>query len=281
MNTVQRLNEDIRYALDCFSYRIFQKRSHRPARILVGGTPKTGTTWMRRMITSIPGYRYAGNFHADVQKYRHLKPGDVVHSHDRYTTELAEILDANHIKAIITFRDPRDQIISRVFHILRDSEHRWHQRLAAMSMDAALMICIEGQDTLPGTLSLVEISHSWMNSGPNAMCIRYEDLLHDGYSQFQNVLRFLDINVSNALLKDIVERNRFARLAAGRRIWRTNLRSDSGNVNSHFRKGVVGDWQNYFKPEHVAKFKKLLGNRLIELGYEKDLDWSNAQAVSS
>jgi hypothetical protein len=278
---VQRVSEDGRYALDCLSYRIFQGRNHRPVRILVGGTPKTGTTWMMRMITSIPGYRSVGNFHGDVQRYRHLTLGEVVHAHDRFTPELAQILESNHIKAIITFRDPRDQVISRVFHIRRDTTHRWHQSLSAMSMDEALMVCIEGQGTLPSTRSLVDVSYSWMEAASNSMCVRYEDMLQDNFAQFQNVLAFLDIQLPNALLNDIVQRNRFARLAVGRRFWKTKRGSDSGNTDSHFRKGMAGDWHNYFKPEHVAKFKELLGDRLIDLGYERDLHWSNTSFLTS
>lgn len=40
-----------------------------------------------------------------------------------------------------------------------------------------------------------------------------------------------------------------------------------------FRKGVMGDWRNYFTPEHKRAFKEVAGQLLIELGYEKDLDW--------
>jgi hypothetical protein len=199
-----------------------------------------------------------------------------VHAHDRYTPELAEILESHHIRAIITFRDPRDQVISRVFHILRDTNHRWHQPLSAMTIDEALMVCIEGQGTLPSTRSLVDVSYSWMEAGTTAMCVRYEDMLEDNLAQFQNVLAFLEIQLPKALLKEIVERNRFARLAVGRRFWKKKAESETGNTDSHFRKGVAGDWHNYFKPEHVAKFKELLGDRLIDLGYERNLDWNNA-----
>lgn len=276
MEIGHRLIEDSRYVLDCLSYRIFQGRNYRPIRILVNGTQRTGTTWMLRMITSIPGYRTVGDFHGDVQKYQDLKPGDVVHGHDRFTPELARILGSNRIKAIVTFRDPRDQVISRLFHILGVEEHRWRQQLSAMSVDEALMTCIEGQGTLPSTRSVIGISQSWIKAGSYSKCIRYEDLLYDTYGQFQNVLDFLEIRLSNALLRDIVERNRFARLAAGRRFWKTNIiRQGSGNTKSHFRKGVAGDWQNYFKPEHVTKFKELVGDLLIELGYERNLNWEN------
>lgn len=272
---VQRLIDEGHYVLECWSYRLREMRGHLPSRILVGGTPKTGTTWMRRMITSIPGYRNKGNFHGDIEQYRHLALGDVVHAHDRFTPELSEILTANQIKSVITFRDPRDQVISRVFHILRDLKHPWNRDLSAMSMDDALMLCIRGQGTLPSSRSAVGVSYSWMKVESGALCVKYEDLLADTRAQLQKVLQFLQIRLPDALVQDIVERNHFARLAAGRRFWKTIRTVGSGNVDSHFRKGVAGDWHNYFKPEHVATFKELLGDRLIEMGYETDLQWSN------
>jgi hypothetical protein len=40
-----------------------------------------------------------------------------------------------------------------------------------------------------------------------------------------------------------------------------------------FRKGTIGDWRNHFEPEHKTAFRELAGQALIELGYEKDMDW--------
>jgi hypothetical protein len=39
------------------------------------------------------------------------------------------------------------------------------------------------------------------------------------------------------------------------------------------RKGIVGDWRNHFTPKVKERAKELIGEALIELGYEKDLDW--------
>ncbi|MFH0882570.1 MAG: sulfotransferase domain-containing protein [bacterium] len=40
-----------------------------------------------------------------------------------------------------------------------------------------------------------------------------------------------------------------------------------------FRKGIVGDWQNYWNEEHKAIFKEKVGDVLIRLGYENDSNW--------
>jgi len=41
----------------------------------------------------------------------------------------------------------------------------------------------------------------------------------------------------------------------------------------HLRKGKVGDWKNFFTEKHKEIFKEIAGKTLIELGYEKNLDW--------
>lgn len=40
-----------------------------------------------------------------------------------------------------------------------------------------------------------------------------------------------------------------------------------------FRKGIVGDWKNFFKPYHVFIVKQYVGDILIKEGYEKDRNW--------
>lgn len=40
-----------------------------------------------------------------------------------------------------------------------------------------------------------------------------------------------------------------------------------------FRKGQIGSWKEDFKPKHVEQFKKIAGQLLIDLGYEKDFNW--------
>lgn len=42
---------------------------------------------------------------------------------------------------------------------------------------------------------------------------------------------------------------------------------------NHVRKGKTGDWKAHFSVEHKYIFKKLAGDALISLGYEKDMDW--------
>ena len=64
----------------------------------------------------------------------------------------------------------------------------------------------------------------------------------------------------------IIHRNRFESKAKGRK-------PGVENKNSHYRKGVAGDWRHHFNNEIKEKFKYLYGNLLIKLGYENDFNW--------
>ena len=40
-----------------------------------------------------------------------------------------------------------------------------------------------------------------------------------------------------------------------------------------FRRGKIGGWREEFSPENISIFKKVAGDLLIHLGYEKNFDW--------
>lgn len=264
--------EEFQYGWTRLKYQLTSGQSTY-AKVLVNGSPKSGTTWMLKMIASIPGYREMGNFDGVFEKYHTVRPGDVVHGHDWYVPELKQILLEEGIKVILMIRDPRDQLVSRMFHIKRSPVHGWHERMKGLSNDEALMMCIEGREGgLPGTDRMIKLAQTWMDGKADALFIKYEELLADPLPYFKQVLTHLGIPDKNNLAEMIVEHNRFERLSAGKRIWQTR-KPGQEKKDSHFRKGITGDWKNYLTEAHIKRFKEVAGQQLIELGYEKDLNW--------
>lgn len=268
-------SEEIKYNWVYYRHQLNNGAVDQNAKVLVNGSPKTGTTWMYKMISSLPGYLHIGNFNGHIKKYDEVQAGNVVHGHDPFSEELHNILLQNQIRTILMIRDPRDQLISRMFHVKRSQNHLWHERIQKMSLDDLLMLCIEGRDDLPGTDSMINLTLSWLIHDSGALAMKYETLLADPVPNFAKVLRHIGIHKNvDSLAGVIVERNRFERLSMGKRIWENGRKPGQENNNSHFRKGITGDWKNYMKPAHIQKFKEIAGHQLIELGYEKDLNWS-------
>jgi hypothetical protein len=67
-------------------------------------------------------------------------------------------------------------------------------------------------------------------------------------------------------LLGIVHAHDFKRLSGGRR-------EGEEDVTSHYRKGIVGDWQRAFTPRVKERFKELYGPLLGQLGYAAHSDW--------
>ncbi|RME42934.1 MAG: hypothetical protein D6791_16645 [Chloroflexi bacterium] len=267
------LAEELLYLAVCAEYRALDGWQAPRQKVLVNSSPKTGTTWVVRLLSSLPGYRRIGNFQGDLSRYHTVLPGDVVHGHDWYTPELGAILRSNHIKVIVTLRDPRDQTVSRMFHLRRDPNTPWYEKMNSLDDYEALMACIEGRPGLPSALDRIKLTQSWLQSDADVLCVRYEDMVADTAAILKQMLVFLGIRAQDRLVQAIVTRNRFERLTIGRRIWRPARQPGQENGGSHFRKGIVGDWKNYFHEAHVERFKQVAGEALIELGYERDLDW--------
>ena len=43
--------------------------------------------------------------------------------------------------------------------------------------------------------------------------------------------------------------------------------------NRTFRLGQIGAWRYEFNAQQKALFKEIAGQLVVDLGYEKDLDW--------
>ena len=75
-------------------------------------------------------------------------------------------------------------------------------------------------------------------------------------------------------VNEIVGNHSFARVA-GRNVGEENTRS-------FMRKGVVGDWKNYFDLNARERFHTYAGDALMKLGYKTSQDWiSNNSGIDS
>jgi hypothetical protein len=102
--------------------------------------------------------------------------------------------------------------------------------------------------------------------GDNYAEVRYEDLLERPHREVQKLLRFLGADSTEGVVRECVEAASFERLSEGRE-------RGQEDTSSFYRKGVSGDWKNHFTERDKRIFKDEAGKLLIELGYERDLDW--------
>lgn len=273
-HSVALAREAVTYHLACWQHRLAPRPADAASLILVNGSPKSGTTWMVKLLASLPGYRAVGNFQGVLERYRSAPPRSVVHGHDPFDAEMAALRrELPSMRVVLMLRDPRDQLVSRVYHIRRDPGHVWHEAFQQMSDEEAMVACIEGRDGLPSAATMVALPQGWLESGTPLVALRYEALLAEPERELGRVLAHVGVVASPRLIRTIVARNRFERLSAGRRFWQSGRPRGSEDPSSHYRKGIAGDWRNHFTPDVVRRFKAALGPTLVEMGYERDLEW--------
>jgi hypothetical protein len=168
-------------------------------------------------------------------------------------------------------RDPRDMIISGYFYHLWCSEewvHRKKPRFNNRSYQEVLN-SLSKEEGIAMEISrckrAINNMVSWDYFNPNIVEIKLEDL-NDEKGVFTKIFQkygFDEEQLEKAL--SIVERLGFEKIAGRKK--------GEEDQKSHFRKGVSGDWKNYFTPEHKKLFKEMYPEAVVKLGYEKDDNW--------
>lgn len=162
------------------------------------------------------------------------------------------------------FRDPRDVVVSHVFYVTEmESKHVHHAYYQSLpDFDSRLTVSILGRPD-----SNIEFSNiaerfkpylDWLNH-KEILSIHFEDLIHNRAETLTRIMNhFLDkvpLHTSGNLILDSLES------------------SINPTKSPTFRSGKTGEWKKYFNDEHKEFFKKVAGELLIKLGYEKDSEW--------
>ena len=178
-----------------------------------------------------------------------------------------------HYKAFFVMRDPRDLVISRYFSIryshnlINESIKKERIFLNNASMEEGLNYFIEAIENKHAELYSALLSWPGSIDNPRIMICKFEDLIGtDRLESFKRIFDHCEISIPGSTLKRILEKYSFEELSQGRK-------QGEADPKSHYRKGIAGDWQNYFDDNHKKLFKRVAGNLLIELGYEKNDDW--------
>lgn len=176
-------------------------------------------------------------------------------------------------KAFFVMRDPRDIVISWYF-----STKYSHRKYPAIKKQRKILQTMNDEEAIfylckkvfRRKLPVYMAMHNWYlhrKENENIIVLRYEELIGEKkIDTFIRLMAHLDMTVSEKNIEHLIEKYSFERFSKGRA-------AGVENIKSHYRKGVSGDWKNYFSEEHKKIFKEENGQLLIDLNYEKDLDW--------
>jgi hypothetical protein len=173
-------------------------------------------------------------------------------------------------KAFFVMRDPRDIAVSWYFSMRyshapmgKIPEHR--EELNRRPITEGILYTIEHLHNV----GLFAALQSWVDAprrDENIMLLRFEDMTApDNLNGFKEFFFHLDTRMPEVMLCQLLQDYSFERLAGRKRGEEDKL--------AHYRKGIHGDWRNYFDDTIIAEFKDRTGDLVIRLGYEEDVNW--------
>lgn len=164
-----------------------------------------------------------------------------------------------HAKFIHVIRDGRDVAVSGWHHLRRTSTgsagNALDKRMAFR--DYALMAAQVWRDTIARSRAAAALMPG------RYFEVRYEDLQEHPDAALDAMLRFLDVSNDPALRATCIAESSFAAVTGGRA-------AGQEEAKAFLRKGVSGDWRNWFDPELNAAFVSIAGSLLTGLGYQAE-----------
>jgi hypothetical protein len=175
-------------------------------------------------------------------------------------------------------RDGRDVALSGVFHWLQ----RVHADVPATPFQKARAAAFAGGGKSSWAESrffedkeIEEWARTWVEPiqafhvgerREGMHIVRYEDMISEVASALRSVLEYFNCSTRDGIVQHCVAAGSFSAMSGGR------ARGEAV-AGAHVRKGVSGDWCNFFTRRDAEIFQHIAGELLLALGYESDPDW--------
>lgn len=166
----------------------------------------------------------------------------------------------NDYRAFFVTRDPRDILVSWYFStkFSHGKDGYINQYISDLqkidSVEEGLIYSIQALDDF-GLWRTMKNWHSQANTDKEII-VRFEDLTGgEQVKHWQSLFEFLDIEIRSSSLESILSQYNFE-------YWSKGRKQGEEDKASHMRKGISGDWKNYFTPPVKIKFKEIINYRL-------------------
>lgn len=268
------------------------------------GHHKSASTWLSdisRELCAATGLGYAHvtnprQFGGDLRAFCSRKDLDFL-TYSNANRRFVSTLD--NFRAFHVIRDPRDIVVSSYFsHLHSHPTTNWPElvehRSQLQNVDKARGLYL----VIDFLQDVMEDLATWDYADPRVLELKMEDVVRAPEESLVGAFAFLGLvdearvglpaaltaavssvkrrrsslipfrisPVPASVLIDTLRRNAFSVKAEGRV-------AGVENVTSHYRKGIPGDWINYFETGHKEYFKARYADLLVKLGYESDDDW--------
>ena len=239
--------------------------------------PKSGGTWLGQLVSNYLKIPFPRNKFPVLRK-------SMYHSHYLPKTRILK-----NKKILYLVRDGRDVIVSLYYHqLLWNNKNKLNPKNVIYHRSRVPFDNYENVkenmakfieytfEVKPSKLqhytymgNWYDYNKSWLlekNHSNNIYIVKYEDLLDFPQQTLKTMFQqFFNDEVDENHLQHVIYKFSFEN--------QTKRKKGEENKSSFLRKGIKGDWKNYFGEQEKELFKKYTKNLLIELNYEKDNNW--------
>ena len=255
--------------------------------------PRSGSTWTQHIIRllrnggrddyknlddAIPLLDSLGTDRGKVLKLNptaaeELASPRAMRSHLPYVKIPGGIPHTMKAKYIYIARNPKDVCVS-YWHFHQTQLTKLADESSIISWDSYLEDFLDGK-------SAASIYGSWLKhvlgwwaqrKGPNILFLKYEDMKKEPHKYVHIIAQFMEVKeITQELVDTVVEQSSFQQMLVNPTA--NNRIKERANIGLTFlRKGIVGDWRNYFTEKQNTEFERKYGMALREHGLQFDYD---------
>ena len=246
--------------------------------IFITSLPKSGSTWLSNMCADLDGFdsfapikwnTYISDkwddsrWDLDKDIFKEFKNRlAVIRGHTWPLPENLKLLEKSNLKYIINVRDPRDKLISEYWHSRNFPGHWAHKQANEQSVEDFISNKLESRELEKETLDWIR---NWLKNrnSKKSIIIRYEDMLIDPKIVLEKIFNFINFNIEQKKIEDIIEINSFHKV--------TGRKRGKSDDTKFIRKGVSGEWKTIFNEEQKLLFSKIGEDVIASLEYQPTL----------
>lgn len=243
---------------------------------------KTGSQWIRALLSDTVTYRYSGlrpfTYQASLEgRYdaRRLTERRFTEPFPRETIVTPLYIDFDNFLAIpkpgayrafFVMRDPRDIVVSWYFsaktsHAEVGGIGRIRQELGTLSTADGIRYALRHMQDR-GHFTALDSWREAEQRDPDSVVVRFEDLTSGGSGALCRMLAHCDVQMPPGEIERLSREYSFERLSGRRR--------GEEDEAAHYRKGIAGDWKNHFDDRLRADFETVAPGLVDRLGYRWD-----------